>query len=439
MTLTTNGSPLITSGQTYYLAVTNPNPIAVTFAVEVSFDITTLTNCQLLVSNLVGTAGIPRYFQFDVPTNATLPNVPPQAVSFWLSSVTCGVTVVMSEHLPLPDLDHYDYISHAPCTNDQIIMVVSNTTPFSIQTNRWYVGVFNSSASNVMFSAEACYTTNYPLIIQLTNNIPFDVPSLTSAFAAPPGPPQWLFYDFVVTNQVSGVLFELYNLSGDADLVLQREGPPTMAPYFEGSFFTGTSPEQIVLRPNGDVPDLRGVWYLGVYNNEQTNVSYSIRATLPNEDGLLVSALPIHLGLTPLPPPHGLLLNWNSVIGERYIIQFTATLATPITWTNIASVTATTPLSTFEMLPPPPNGGFFRIVQVQSFLPTLHIALAATNQVELYWSIAFPGYHLQYTTSVVGPWTDLPSPPASGLFIIGTDYVVFDPLGPGPKFYRLIK
>src|SRR5208337_4332740 len=118
---------------------------------------------------------------------------------------------------PLPDLDHYDYISQAPCTNDQIVMLVSNTTPFAIQTNRWYVGVFNSTASNVTFSAEACYSTAYPQVIQLTNRVPFDVPSPASPFAAPPGPPQRLFYEFTVTNQTSGVLFELYNLSGDAD------------------------------------------------------------------------------------------------------------------------------------------------------------------------------------------------------------------------------
>ncbi len=441
VTLSSNTTPAtIQPGQSYYLAVTNPNAVSLTFALEVDFDITTLANCQMSLSNIVGVAGIPRYFQFDVPTNnGVLPGFPPQAVSFWLSSVTCGVTVVMSEHLPLPDLDHYDYISHAPCTNDQIIMLVTNTTPFPIQTNRWYVGVFNSTATNVVFNVEACYTTNYPQVIQLTNRIPFVVPSAANAFAAPPGPPQWLFYDFVVTNQVSGVLFELYNLSGDADLVLQRAGPPTMAPYFDGSFFTGTTPEQIVLRPDADNPDLRGTWYLGVYNNEKTNVSYTIRATLPDANGLLVSALPLHISLAFLPPPRGLLLSWNSVIGERYIVQFTPSLASPIMWTNLGSVTATTPLSTFEMIPPPANGGIFRVVQVFSFLPSLTIQPWPTNQVRISWSIAFPGFRLQSKNGLFGTWTDVTYPPASGVFIIGAEYVVFDTVGPGPKFYRLIK
>ncbi len=403
-TLTTNGSPAMSAGAPYFLAVTNPNAVPVTFALSVAYDITTLTNCQLLTSNIVGAAGIPRYFQFDVPTNSTLPGVPPSAVSFWLSSVTQGVTVVMSDHLPLPDLNHY------------------------------------TTGSNVMFSAEACYTTNYPQIIALTNRIPFIVPSTASAFAAPPGPPQWLFYKFTVTNRVSGVLFELYNLSGDGDLVLQRAVPPTMAPYYQGSFFAGTAPEQIVLRPDDSVPDLRGEWYLGIYNNDPVPLSYTIRATLPDGNGLLTSAQTLRVGLSALTPPHGLLVSWNSVIGERYIVQFTPTLAAPVSWTNLASVVATTPLTTYEVVPAPPNGGFFRVVQVTSFQPILNVQFVPPNLVRLSWSVGFPNYRLQKRVGLAGAWVDVTYPPASGLFIIAGEYVAFDPVvAPGPTFYRLVK
>ncbi len=102
--LATNSTPPLVIGQTYYLAVTNPNPVGVTFALGVWFDITTLTNCQM-TTNFVGPAGIPRYFQFDVPTNGPLAAVLPQAVSFWLSGANSNLTVVLSEHLPLPDLE----------------------------------------------------------------------------------------------------------------------------------------------------------------------------------------------------------------------------------------------------------------------------------------------------------------------------------------------
>jgi len=340
----------------------------------------------------------------------------------------------VSEHLPLPDLNHYDYISQQPRTNDEIVMLVTNTTPFPIQTNRWYVGVFNTTATNVSFALQACLSTAYPVIIPLTNGIPFVVPSAASAFAAPPGPPQRFFFDFVVTNAVSGVLFELYNLSGDADLVLQQDGPPTMAPYFDGSFFPGTTPEQIVLRTSSELPDLRGQWYLGVYNNELSNVAYTIRAVLPNSDGLLVSGQPLNLVSTPLNPPQGLLLSWNSVEGERYFVQYTASNTVPITWTNLGFIIATTPLTTFEVLPVPSNAASYQIVQVLSSQPTLNIQLWPTNQVRISWSTAYPGYTLQSELGLFGTWVNVG--PGTG---IGNEYVVLNTIGAVPKYYRLFK
>ncbi len=444
-TLFTNGTPPLTNGQPYYLLLTNPNPVGVTFALEVAFDITTLNICEMLVSNVVGPAGIPRYFQFDVPTNGSLPNLPPQAVAFWLSGAQSNLTVVLSEHLPLPDLNHYDYISDQPSTNDEIVMLVTNTTPFPIQTNRWYAGVFNTTATNVSFNVRACWVTNYPVIIPLANGVPF-----TSA--APPGPPQWVFYDFLITTPAAGVLFELYNLSGDADLVLQRDVPPTMAPYFDGSFFTGRADEQIVVRnnfalpANSVAPDLRGHWYLGVYNNEQAGVTYTIRAALPDGYGLLQSANPpAIISIVTLAPPHGLLLSWNSVAGERYIVQYAPGITTPMLWTNIGTVLATTPLSTFEVLPVP-NGGIYRIVQVYSIRPKLAIQAMPTNVVRLSWSVAFYDFRLQYKLGLFGTWTDLtttpPAPyPHYPLAVQeGNELAAYDvATNSVPKFYRLIK
>ncbi len=224
-------TPPLVIGQSYYLALTNPNPVAVTFGLGVWFDITTLANCQMTMS-VVGPAGIPRYLQFDVPTNGLPSTATPQQVAFWLTGANSNLTVVLSEHLPLPDLDHYDYISQQPCTNDEIVMVLTNSTPFPIQTNRWYVGVFNTTATNVTFAAQACVNLNSPVIIPLTNGVPFVAPTPGSLFAAPPGPPQRFFFDFFISDAVPGVLFELYNLSGDADLVLQREVPPAHGALF---------------------------------------------------------------------------------------------------------------------------------------------------------------------------------------------------------------
>jgi hypothetical protein len=433
--LYTNGTPPLLPGQTYCLALTNPNPFDVTFAIGVWFDITTLTNCELLVSNVVGLASIPRYFQFDVPTDGT--NLL-QSISFWLSGAPCGVQVVLSEHLPLPDLSRFDDISQGPCTNDLIVMFVTNSTPAA----RWYVGVFNSDPTNVTFSIQAC-AAPLPVIIPLTNGVPFVVASVIDPNAASPGPPQRLFFDFLITNSAPGALLELYNLSGDADLVLQRDVPPMMTPYFGTSFFTGTTREQIVLRTNSALPasyylpDLRGHWYLGLFNNDKSNVSYTIRAVLPDANGLLVSGQPFLVSITPPAPPRGLVLSWSSVVGERYFVQSTPSLAAPAIWTNLASIVATNPLTTFEVLPAPTGTSFYRVLQGSPTPepPRLSIQFSTNNQVRLSWSTAYPGYTLQSENGLTGKWANAGLP----VNAVGSEYVAFDVIGPVPKYYRLIK
>ena len=119
------------------------------------------------------------------------------------------------------------------------------------------------------------------------------------------------------------------------------------------------------------------------------------------------------------------MLSWNSVEGEQYFVQYTASIAAPVTWTNVGSVVATTPLTTFEVLPVPSGPAFYRVVQVVSSQPTLYIQLWPTNQVRLSWSTAYQGYTLQSAPSLVGPW-------ASGLTVnvVGSEFVAFDTIGP---------
>jgi len=270
-------------------------------------------------------------------------------------------------------------------------------------------------------------------VCPLTNGAPFRA-GVSNLFAAPPGPPRTFYFEFDILEDVSGVLFELYNLSGDADLVLERDIVPTMAPYFDGSYQLGTDPEQIVVRPSYELPSLRGRWFLGVFNNEATNVGYTIRAVLPNGAGLLVSGQPLQLTIARLQPPHGVLLSWNGVMGERYLVQHTDSLRSPINWTTIGVVVATTPCPTFEV--PAGGFGFYRIVQTVSagpIGPTLTVQLVPGGRVRLSWSILFPGYTLQEKNGFGGAWVYAGLP----VTVEGLEFVAYDTLAAGPKFYRL--
>jgi hypothetical protein len=266
----------------------------------------------------------------------------------------------------------------------------------------------------------------------LTNALPY-IAGFTDQYVAPPGPPQWFFFEFSITNPVNGLLFELYSLSGDADLVLQKDGIPGQWPYFDGSFMEGTNAEQIVVRPSFDFPDLRGNWYLGVYNNEATNVAYRIRATITDTNGMLISGMPLSFTLSPL--LLGGLLQWNSVVGETYEIQL-ATTTFPPDWTAIARVVATTTCSTF--LFPPGSSGFIRVIQVppaEGLVPRLKIQYLRPDRVRISWPTSAVGFTLQYADSLTGPWNDLNLP----VNVILNELVVFDTIGPGARFYRLVK
>lgn len=433
LTTLPSSRPPLWVGYPYYLTVTNPNNTPVNFELGVWFDIMTLTNCTS-ATNFVGPAGIPRYFQIEVPTNGTPADLLPQVVSVWLTGANTNLTVVMSESLPLPDLAHYDYISASPSTNDEIVMLVTNSTPFPIMSNRWwYVGVFNSRETNVPFDIEYCVSldTNLPIFIP----IEFNNPRPWFEFAQ--GPSRRTFFEINVTNTVSALLFELYDMDGDGDLVLQRDVPPVMAPYLRGSFAAGMADEQIVLRPSFDMPDLRGRYYLGVINNEQGPLSYSIRVGTTNGAGLLISGQPIVARISPT-PNRGPLITWNAVEGERYYVQFATSVRNP-NWTNLATITATTRLASYQVPNRTTGLGFYRIAQTPSTAspvipPVVDVQLFGTDQIRISWPSDYGNFRLQYTENFVN-WFDWPA--TKPILLIGNEFVTFDDIGALPRFYRL--
>lgn len=240
---------------------------------------------------------------------------------------------------------------------------------------------------------------------------------------------------FSITSFVDGVLFELYNLSGNADLVLQRDYPPGMAPYSAGSFRISPTNDQIVLRSGPQIADLRGDWYLGIYNRELTNVAYSIRATY-EQGGFLRSAVPLSMNIANLPLPRGFMLIWNSVVGERYIIQSSPSLI-GTNWVNVAVVQATTPITTYEVPRPLFSSYYWRVQQISFFAvphPAFFIQRWTSNTVRLSWPDTFPNETPQYALNPGGPWANLNLP----INHEPPRFAVYDTIGPVPRYYRIV-
>ena len=68
-------------------------------------------------------------------------------------------------------------------------------------------------------------------------------------------------------------------------------------------------------------------------------------------------------------------------------------------------------------------------------VPTLFIQRWTTNQVRLSWSTVFPGYTPQSKPGLTGSWGGA----VLAVSTVGSEFVAFDTIGPGPKYYRLIK
>jgi hypothetical protein len=230
--------------------------------------------------------------------------------------------------------------------------------PVVLSPGRWYLGVFNNDVNAVNYTIRAT-ETGPPLIINLTNGVPFN-------FTATPGVALTNFFSFQIDQTNPAALFELYNLSGNVDLTLQRARLPFAAPYFDQSVRPGTSIEQIVIRTNLLGTNINDLWFLGVPNNESSNVTYTIRATV-STNGILMSVLPITVTVTRPPPgaTNGPTLTWTTVPGEKYVIQTSTNLLSAV-WTPIVTNTASG--STTIFVDPTPIAGipllFYRIVQV---------------------------------------------------------------------------
>jgi len=353
--LTTNGSPPLVPGQRYYLGVQNTSTNAtVAFTIEVDFNITTLFNA-VPVTSTIAAGNIPQYFQFDVGSNEV-------TTFFQILSSSGNVELVASQGPPLPTTANFSYVSAVFGTNTQTLTVTTNSTPTPLAPGRWYLGVYNNDVTNVTYTIMAT-EVGLPTIIALANDQRF-----TTNF--PPGLGANTFFSFTITNTNSAALFELYQLNGNVDLTLNRglNNFPYSPPFFAESVNPGTNNEQIVIRTNQSQftgTNLNNIYYLGVPNNETTNVTFTIHAVVAT-NGMLISAIPINVGVSL--STNGLTFTWPTVSGETYQVQDTTDLgANPIVWNVLATVSNAPPeLGSFvdtNSLSSPPYL-FFRIIQV---------------------------------------------------------------------------
>jgi hypothetical protein len=209
-------------------------------------------------------------------------------------------------------------------TNTEFDFLDDGTQTGGFSSNRFYQIILLSGSSAS------------PSVTPLTNGVPLTLTTLAG---------QTNFFSFNVTQSPGAVLFELYNLSTNAMMNLQRSNLPTSSPFFAtSSVAPSMNYQQIVLRTNS-VPNLNATfWYLAVSNMNSSPVTYTIRAVLQT-NGILVSGLPIGTKVSQSGNTN-IQLAWSPTVnGESYAVLTNTNLASS-NWvalaTNMASGTSMT-------------------------------------------------------------------------------------------------
>jgi len=370
-TLTTQGAPPpLIPGQRYFLGVQNTGTRAESFELRVDFDVGSNTNITALSNGIPVTASIgtngPQFYSFLVPTNAVM-------ATFQLLNPTNGqADLYVRDGLPVPDPLSFDYESLNEGTNDQFIVITTNSLPVPLQMasvndalprlpQTWYVSVENPGTNIIGYTVVATYVGAGEMLIRNLNDYP-DYTYRDLKPPAPPGFPTNVMYSFTITNtNFAAVQFTVTNIStnGNLQLLIGDGVFPTPEDFYIGSFNGGTSNQSVTIVTNISLTNLSNIWYAAVPNLSTNSARYSITATIITNGPVLGTPLFVSASITS--PTNGFTMYWSAVAGTTYQIQVSTNLAN---WSVAGNITAHSTIGSYTEAVPviSQTSRYFRIV-----------------------------------------------------------------------------
>ena len=96
---------------------------------------------------------------------------PVAALQFEIFGTTADLTLVVRKGLPQPGLGLFDYLSANPGTNDEYILVLTNSSPVPASAGDWYLTAINRSGMTANYTIEATQwaTSGQPIILDSVN------------------------------------------------------------------------------------------------------------------------------------------------------------------------------------------------------------------------------------------------------------------------------
>jgi subtilisin-like proprotein convertase family protein len=350
--LTRASDPVPLDDGLWYVGVFNGQAVPVTYRLEARewFDLVTLTNNLAFGTTIPATNGL-RYYQFDVSPFAT-------NLQFHLTPANGDVNLyvgrVLPGPLPFPGPARFDYASAVPGLGPELVEIDwFSPVPLS---GTWFLAVENAGVTAVDYTIRAVEISGASNVIPLTDGVP-----LTWTILA--GQPVSTYFVFRVDQASPSALFEVYDLDQPVDMWLEYEQPPLVGSAYRHAQGTPDLPPQIVLRTaTGDPGSLLGDWYLEIVGDPTQDLTFTIRAATAS-NGLLTSGRPLGLSIrAAIPPATGWQFNWNSVDGERYVIESSSDLST---WNLVTTITASGSVSSFtDPSPVVQPALFYRVRQI---------------------------------------------------------------------------
>jgi hypothetical protein len=395
--LTNNAPPpALLPGARYFLGVQNTTTNNASFTIRVDTQNSTVTNVIALTDTNIYTTNIttaPQYYSFVVPTNAVL-------ASFEIINPTNELDLYVRHAMPPSDTT-FDYETSYNGTNDESIVILTNSTPVPLTPGTWYLAVYNANTNSTnTYHVVATYILSGGInITPLTDGLPM---SGTSA----PGPALTNFYSFTVINPAAtAVQFVVSNiLTGNVDLIAREWALPTPQQMTDGSFNPGTNAQQITIVTNAILPSLLGTtWYLGVPNNETNPVTFQITATTltSSAPGYTTPAI-VFSGMRVT--ANGLFtLNWTAVPGTQYQVDTTSNLTN---WTRATNITTASTIGTYTDPAPVASQAarFYRVLTVPTLAVT-GMSMGSNGLFTLTWSAVSGAQYEVDTSSNLSQWT----------------------------------
>ena len=356
-----SGPPFLEPGNRYFLAVQNTTGVDQKFCLQVDYDVNTNLDITSLDDPPVPGSTIPtnvlagstQYYFYDIASDSV-------AATFEILNPTADVDMVISHTLPVPSSQSYDYGSFNAGTNDEFIVVRTNSSPVPLTPGPWYITVYNkvTNAPTVTYTIRAQQTSVDFVVLPLDAPNPNPNTDIAAPGFSTDNSGDIRYYSYTITNNAAAVQFVISNMNGNCDLMASLNNFPIPAQFDFGSFNSGTVNERLVIVTNSSKPSINGTWYLAIPNNDPNPVNFTIAATLLPPGSVpfpsIISGSATFSGGT-----YGSFsFSWESVAGQTYYVDVSTDL---VNWTPLAKITANSSTTTFIDSQPTDEIRYYRL------------------------------------------------------------------------------